>query len=174
MKFSKQDVRSPYDFEQMATLVRPDDFEGRMVISADPDAHRAEIQRFLDARGRLRSTSTTSAATRPSGWRSSAATCCRSCIAEVGASGHVLGASGQVVWRGLSQPPPYAEAMTIHGDHPFADPDDERDPRATAARPARRRGVAVDRETTDHRGRTGSDGVVAIWSPPASLAMCWP
>lgn len=48
MKFAKQDVRSPFDFAQMAALVRPEDFEGRMVISSDPDAHRAEIQRFLD------------------------------------------------------------------------------------------------------------------------------
>jgi coenzyme F420-dependent glucose-6-phosphate dehydrogenase len=48
MKFAKQDVRSPYDFAQMAALVRPEDFDGRMVISADPDAHREEIQRFLD------------------------------------------------------------------------------------------------------------------------------
>jgi len=48
MKFSKQDVRSPHDFEQMAALVRAADFDGRMVISSDPDVHRAEIQRFLD------------------------------------------------------------------------------------------------------------------------------
>ena len=48
MKFPKQDIRSPFDFEQMAKLVRPEDFDGRMVISADPDVHRAEIQRFLD------------------------------------------------------------------------------------------------------------------------------
>jgi coenzyme F420-dependent glucose-6-phosphate dehydrogenase len=48
MKFAKQDVRSPYDFAAMASLVRREDFEGRMVISSDPDAHRAEIQRFLD------------------------------------------------------------------------------------------------------------------------------
>jgi alkanesulfonate monooxygenase SsuD/methylene tetrahydromethanopterin reductase-like flavin-dependent oxidoreductase (luciferase family) len=48
MKFPKQDIRSPFDFEQMATLVRPEDFEGRMLVSADPDAHRAEIQKFLD------------------------------------------------------------------------------------------------------------------------------
>lgn len=48
MKFPKADIRSPYDFAQMAGLVRPEDFAGRMVISADPDAHRAEIQRFLD------------------------------------------------------------------------------------------------------------------------------
>ncbi|WP_263119024.1 TIGR03557 family F420-dependent LLM class oxidoreductase [Cellulomonas sp. RIT-PI-Y] len=49
MKFGKGDIRSPYDFEQMAKLVRPEDFEGRLLISADPDAHRAEIQRFIDA-----------------------------------------------------------------------------------------------------------------------------
>ncbi len=48
MKFPKQDIRSPYDFAQMAALVRPEDFEGRMVIASDPDVHRAEIQRFLD------------------------------------------------------------------------------------------------------------------------------
>jgi G6PDH family F420-dependent oxidoreductase len=48
MKFAKQDIRSPFDFEQMAKLVRPEDFEGRMLISSDPDAHRAELQTFLD------------------------------------------------------------------------------------------------------------------------------
>src|SRR5262249_28671836 len=48
MKFPKQDIRSPYDFEQMAKLVRPEDFEGRMLITSDLDAHRAEIQRCLD------------------------------------------------------------------------------------------------------------------------------
>ena len=32
----------------MAKLVRPEDFEGRMVISADPDVHRAELQRYAD------------------------------------------------------------------------------------------------------------------------------
>jgi coenzyme F420-dependent glucose-6-phosphate dehydrogenase len=48
MKFPKADIRSPFDFAQMAKLVRPEDFEGRMVISADPDAHRAEIQRYVD------------------------------------------------------------------------------------------------------------------------------
>jgi len=48
MKFPKADIRSPFDFEQMAKLVRPEDFEGRMVISADPDVHREHIQRFVD------------------------------------------------------------------------------------------------------------------------------
>jgi len=48
MKFPKADIRSPFDFEQMAKLVRPEDFAGRMVISADPDVHRAEIQKYVD------------------------------------------------------------------------------------------------------------------------------
>jgi G6PDH family F420-dependent oxidoreductase len=48
MKFPKQDIKSPFDFEQMAKLVRPEDFQGRMLISADPDRHRAEIQKYLD------------------------------------------------------------------------------------------------------------------------------
>jgi coenzyme F420-dependent glucose-6-phosphate dehydrogenase len=48
MKFPKQDVRSPSDFEQMAKLVRPEDFQGRMLITSDLDAHREEIQRYLD------------------------------------------------------------------------------------------------------------------------------
>jgi G6PDH family F420-dependent oxidoreductase len=48
MKFGKADIRSPHDFAAMAKLVRPEDFEGRMVISSDPDVHRAYIQRFVD------------------------------------------------------------------------------------------------------------------------------
>jgi coenzyme F420-dependent glucose-6-phosphate dehydrogenase len=48
MKFPKGDIRSPFEFEQMAKLVRPEDFEGRLVISSDPDEHRAAIQRYAD------------------------------------------------------------------------------------------------------------------------------
>jgi G6PDH family F420-dependent oxidoreductase len=48
MKFPKQDIRSPNDFALMAKIVRPEDFEGRMLISADLDAHRKEIQKFID------------------------------------------------------------------------------------------------------------------------------
>ena len=48
MKFPKADIRSPFELEQMAKLVRAEDFDGRMVISADPDVHRAHIQRFAD------------------------------------------------------------------------------------------------------------------------------
>jgi G6PDH family F420-dependent oxidoreductase len=49
MKFAKQDIRSPHDFAAIAALVRPEDFHGRMTISADPDVHRAQIQTYLDA-----------------------------------------------------------------------------------------------------------------------------
>ena len=48
MRFPKSDIRSPHEFEQLAKMVRPEDFDGRMVIASDPDVHRAEIQRFLD------------------------------------------------------------------------------------------------------------------------------
>jgi len=48
MRFPKSDIRSPFELAQIAKMVRPEDFEGRMVISADPDRHRAEIQRYLD------------------------------------------------------------------------------------------------------------------------------
>ena len=48
MRFPKADIRSPFEFEQMAKLVRPEDFEGRLLISEDPDVHRAHIQMFAD------------------------------------------------------------------------------------------------------------------------------
>ena len=48
MKFPKADIRSPQDFEQMAKLVRPEDFQGRMLISSDLEAHRREIQKFCN------------------------------------------------------------------------------------------------------------------------------
>jgi G6PDH family F420-dependent oxidoreductase len=48
MRFPKSDIRSPFELEQLAKLVRPEDFEGRLAISADPDVHRANIQRFVD------------------------------------------------------------------------------------------------------------------------------
>jgi coenzyme F420-dependent glucose-6-phosphate dehydrogenase len=48
MKFPKADIRSPYELEQMAKMVRPEDFDGRMVIDSDPDVHRAHIQTFVD------------------------------------------------------------------------------------------------------------------------------
>ncbi|QDB78737.1 TIGR03557 family F420-dependent LLM class oxidoreductase [Georgenia sp. 311] len=48
MRFAKADIRSPFDFAAMARLVRPEDFAGRMVISSDPDVHRAELQKYAD------------------------------------------------------------------------------------------------------------------------------
>ncbi len=48
MPYPKQDIRSPKDFEAMARFVRPEDFKGRMLITADLEAHRREIQKFLD------------------------------------------------------------------------------------------------------------------------------
>ncbi|MBG6106981.1 G6PDH family F420-dependent oxidoreductase [Frigoribacterium sp. CG_9.8] len=48
MRFPRSDIRSPFEFEQLARLVRPEDFEGRMLVSEDPDAHRALIQSYLD------------------------------------------------------------------------------------------------------------------------------
>jgi G6PDH family F420-dependent oxidoreductase len=49
MKFPKADIRSPFDFAQMAKLVRKEDFDGRMVVSSDPDVHRAALQKYVDA-----------------------------------------------------------------------------------------------------------------------------
>ena len=48
MKFPKQDIRSPLDFEQMAKMVRTDDFQGRMLMTSDCEVHRKEIQKFID------------------------------------------------------------------------------------------------------------------------------
>jgi coenzyme F420-dependent glucose-6-phosphate dehydrogenase len=48
MRFGKSDIRSPFELEQMARSVRPEDFEGRMLVSADLERHRAHIQSALD------------------------------------------------------------------------------------------------------------------------------
>ncbi|WP_224763408.1 TIGR03557 family F420-dependent LLM class oxidoreductase [Salinibacterium sp. ZJ70] len=48
LRFPKSDIRSPFELEHMARTVRPEDFEGRVFISDEPDAHRAHIQRYLD------------------------------------------------------------------------------------------------------------------------------
>jgi len=48
MRFSKSDIRSPYELEQIARMVRPEDFAGRIPVSSDPDVHRAHIQQYLD------------------------------------------------------------------------------------------------------------------------------
>lgn len=48
MNFPKQDIRSPEDFAAMARLVRPEHFEGRVLISSDLEEHRVHLQRFID------------------------------------------------------------------------------------------------------------------------------
>jgi G6PDH family F420-dependent oxidoreductase len=48
MSFPKQDIRSPEDFAAMAKLLRPEHFQGRVLISPDLDEHRAHLQTFLD------------------------------------------------------------------------------------------------------------------------------
>lgn len=48
MRFAQSDIRSPYEFEQIARMVRPEDFEGRLLISDELDEHRASIQAYAD------------------------------------------------------------------------------------------------------------------------------
>ena len=48
MNFPKQDIRTPEDFSAMARLVRPENYKGRVLISADIDEHRAHVQRYVD------------------------------------------------------------------------------------------------------------------------------
>jgi coenzyme F420-dependent glucose-6-phosphate dehydrogenase len=48
MRFGKSDIRSPFELDQLARLVRVEDFTDRVFISEDADAHRANIQRYLD------------------------------------------------------------------------------------------------------------------------------
>jgi G6PDH family F420-dependent oxidoreductase len=48
MNFPKQDIRTPEDFAAMARLVRPENFKGRVLCSADLDVHRQHVQHYLD------------------------------------------------------------------------------------------------------------------------------
>lgn len=48
LRFPRSDIRSPFEFEQLARLVRPEDFDGRLCVSEDLDVHRASIQKYLD------------------------------------------------------------------------------------------------------------------------------
>ncbi len=48
MRFNRSDIRSPHDLAQLARHVRAEDFEGRLLVSADPDEHRAAVQGYLD------------------------------------------------------------------------------------------------------------------------------
>ena len=48
MNFPKADIRNPEDFEAMTKIVRPENFKGRVLMSADLDVHRQHIQHFVD------------------------------------------------------------------------------------------------------------------------------
>lgn len=48
LRVRRGDVRSPYDFEQLVRGVTEDDMRAGLLISADPDVHRAQIQRYAD------------------------------------------------------------------------------------------------------------------------------
>ncbi len=48
LRASKSDIRSPYEMAQLSSMVRREDFADRVVVSSDPDVHRAAIQRCLD------------------------------------------------------------------------------------------------------------------------------
>lgn len=48
LRFPKADIRSPFEIEQMARMVRAEHLDGRVVASADPDVHRAHLQSYLD------------------------------------------------------------------------------------------------------------------------------
>ena len=46
--FPKQDIKNPEDFEGIAKLVRPEDFENRVLISSDLEVHTKHIQHYVD------------------------------------------------------------------------------------------------------------------------------
>jgi G6PDH family F420-dependent oxidoreductase len=48
MPFPKGDIRNPEDFEAMAKYVRLENFKGRVLMSADLQAHREHIQHYID------------------------------------------------------------------------------------------------------------------------------
>lgn len=48
MRFPKGDIRSPHVFEQISRLIDANQLKDRLLISEDPDAHRANIQQFID------------------------------------------------------------------------------------------------------------------------------
>ena len=48
MAFPKADIRNPEDFAAMAQIVRPENFEGRVFMSPDLDAHAAHLQHYID------------------------------------------------------------------------------------------------------------------------------
>jgi len=46
--FPKQDIKNPEDFAGIAKLVRPEDFQNRVLISPDLEAHTKHIQHYVD------------------------------------------------------------------------------------------------------------------------------
>ncbi|ALJ21837.1 TIGR03557 family F420-dependent LLM class oxidoreductase [Microbacterium sp. No. 7] len=48
LRIRRGDIRSPYDFEQLVRGVRTEEVTSAMLVSSDPDAHRAHIQRYAD------------------------------------------------------------------------------------------------------------------------------
>jgi G6PDH family F420-dependent oxidoreductase len=48
MPFPKQDIRNPEDFENMAKLVRIENFKNRMLISADLDEHTEALRGYVE------------------------------------------------------------------------------------------------------------------------------
>ncbi len=48
MRFSGADIRSPFEFAQLAKMLRPEDFDGQLTISADPAEHVRALQNYLD------------------------------------------------------------------------------------------------------------------------------
>ena len=48
MPFPKQDIKNPEDFAAMAKLVKPSDFENRVLMTSDLEAHTEHIQHYVD------------------------------------------------------------------------------------------------------------------------------
>lgn len=48
LRMRRSDIRSPYDIEQLVRGVTPADMRAGMLISSDPDVHRAQLQRYAD------------------------------------------------------------------------------------------------------------------------------
>ena len=48
MAFPKADIRNPEDFAAMSSLVRPEHFRDRVLISPDLEEHRARLQHYTD------------------------------------------------------------------------------------------------------------------------------
>ena len=48
MPFPKQDIRNPEDFAAMARLVRPEDFQNRLLIGSDLAWHADQLQHYVD------------------------------------------------------------------------------------------------------------------------------